>query len=81
LTHTNIQCYLLHASFLLGLFFDPEDGGRHVPPKYRLTFKGLHNVISHKIELFITTAVRTLKFYMFLMDFQRNERTVMHNLE
>jgi hypothetical protein len=20
-------CYLLHANFLLGLFFDPEDGG------------------------------------------------------
>jgi hypothetical protein len=32
---------------------------RHVPPKRRLTFNGLHGVISHKIELFITTAVRT----------------------
>jgi hypothetical protein len=32
---------------------------RHVPPKRRLTFNGLHGVISQKTELFITTAVRT----------------------
>jgi hypothetical protein len=32
---------------------------RHVPPKRRLTFNGLHSVISQKVELFITTAVRT----------------------
>jgi hypothetical protein len=30
-----------------------------VPPKRRLTFNGLHGVISQKIVLFITTAVRT----------------------
>jgi hypothetical protein len=29
------------------------------PPKRRLTFNRLHGVISLKIELFITTAVRT----------------------
>jgi hypothetical protein len=33
----------------------------HVPPKRRLTFNGLHGVISQKIELFITTAVRISK--------------------
>jgi hypothetical protein len=32
---------------------------RHFPPKCRLTFNWLHGVISQKIELFITTAVRT----------------------
>jgi hypothetical protein len=36
---------------LLGLFFDPEDGG-DVSPKRKLTFNGLHGVISQKIELF-----------------------------
>jgi hypothetical protein len=38
--------------------FGSEDGG-DVPPKRRLTFNGLHGVISQKIVLFITTAVRT----------------------
>jgi hypothetical protein len=47
-----------HAGFLLGLFFDPEDGG-DVTPKRRLTLNGLHDVIPQKIVLFITTAVRT----------------------
>jgi hypothetical protein len=32
---------------------------QHVHPKVQLTFNGLHGVISQKIELFITTAVRT----------------------
>jgi hypothetical protein len=40
-------CYLLHASFLLGLFFDPEDEGG-VPPKLKLTFNALHSVIPQK---------------------------------
>jgi hypothetical protein len=31
---------------------------RTVPPKCRLTFNGLHSVISQKISLFITTGVR-----------------------
>jgi hypothetical protein len=49
-----------HAGILLGLF-DLEDGG-DVPLKRRLTLNGLHGVISQKIVLFITTAVRT--FYI-----------------
>jgi hypothetical protein len=32
-----------------------------VPPKRRLTLNGLHGVISQKVVLFITTAVRTSK--------------------
>jgi hypothetical protein len=47
---------LFPADFLLGLFFEPKDGG-HVPPKRHLTFNGLHGVISQMIEHFITTAV------------------------
>jgi hypothetical protein len=49
-------CYLLQADFLLGLFLDAEDRG---DMRFRLTFNGLHGVISQKIKLFITTAVRT----------------------
>jgi hypothetical protein len=41
-----------HADFLLGLFLDPENWC-DVPPKLRLTFNGLHGVISQKIELFL----------------------------
>jgi hypothetical protein len=44
---------------LFGLFFDPEDGGDMFLQKLRLTSNGLHGVISQKIVLFITTAVRT----------------------
>jgi hypothetical protein len=39
--------YLLQAGFLICLFFDPEDGS-DVPPKRRLTFNGLHGVISQR---------------------------------
>jgi hypothetical protein len=58
-----------HAGFLLGLFFDPEDGD-DVPLKPRLIFNGLHGVISQKIVFFITTAVRTSNptYYKFLYD-------------
>jgi hypothetical protein len=34
---------------------------RNVPPKLRLTFNGLHSIVSKKIWLFINIAVRTSK--------------------
>jgi hypothetical protein len=46
-----------HSCFLLGLFFNPEDGC-DVSPRHRLTYSGLHGVIYQKTELFVTTAVR-----------------------
>jgi hypothetical protein len=49
---------LIRISFLLGLFFDAEERG-DVPPKRRLTFNRIQVVIPKKIELFITTTVRT----------------------
>jgi hypothetical protein len=44
-----------HAGFLLGLFFDAGEGG----DMFLRDVSGLHGVISQKIVLFITTAVRT----------------------
>jgi hypothetical protein len=41
------------------LFFRSQRWRRYVPPKRRLTLNGLHGVISQKIVLFTTTAVRT----------------------
>jgi hypothetical protein len=41
-----------YAGFLLGLFFDPEDGS-DVPPKRWLTFKGLHGTITQKQVFFL----------------------------
>jgi hypothetical protein len=42
-----------HTGLLLGLFFDPEDGGD------MLTFSGLYGVTTEETVIFITTAVRT----------------------
>jgi hypothetical protein len=47
--------HLLSRWFLYWLIFRPWRWRRHVPLKRRLSFNGLHGVISHKIELFIPT--------------------------
>jgi hypothetical protein len=52
-------CHLHSRWFLARLIFLPWIWRRYVPPNRRLTFNGLHDVISQKIVLFITTAVRT----------------------
>jgi hypothetical protein len=41
------------------LIIQPWKWRRYIPPKRRLTLNGLHGVISQKMVLFITTAVRT----------------------
>jgi hypothetical protein len=46
-------------SFLLSLFFRPWRWRRYIPLKRQLTLNGLHGIISQKMVLFITTAVRT----------------------
>jgi hypothetical protein len=39
---------------LLGLHFNPEDGGDIIlPPKHQLTFNGLNGLMTQKTELFI----------------------------
>jgi hypothetical protein len=52
-------CCQLHAGFLLGLFFDPEDGGDTFMQNASLLSLDYMNVISQKTKLFVTTAVRT----------------------
>jgi hypothetical protein len=44
--------------FLALLICYPKDGG-DIPPNFRWAASGLHGVIPQKIELFITTAMRT----------------------
>jgi hypothetical protein len=52
-------CHLLLCWFLTRLILRPWKMKVYVPPKRRSTFNRLHGVISQKIILFITTAVRT----------------------
>jgi hypothetical protein len=58
---SNRELYLLSASclFLFWLILWPWWWRRHVPPKWWLTFNRLQGVISQKIQLYITAAVRT----------------------
>jgi hypothetical protein len=51
------DCYPLHASFLFGLFFDPEDVGDMCFQNTGLTFNRLHGFISNNIKIFMTTVV------------------------
>jgi hypothetical protein len=51
-------CYLLSRWILAWFILRSWRFKRHFPPKCRLTFNGLYDVISQKTELFITTAVR-----------------------
>jgi hypothetical protein len=43
-------CHLLSCWLLAQLILRPLRRRRHVPPKRRLTFNGLHSVISHRCE-------------------------------
>jgi hypothetical protein len=54
----NQRATYFHADFLLLLFFNPEYAD-DISSKRRLTFRRLHGIISQKIVLVITTAVRT----------------------
>jgi hypothetical protein len=51
--------HLFSCWFLARLILRPWRWRRYVPPKHRFTLNGLRGVISRKIVLFITTAVRT----------------------
>jgi hypothetical protein len=56
-TRQQAACYLLHVSFLLGLFIDPE--GEDDMLLRNVGSNELHGIISQKIELLMTTAVMT----------------------
>jgi hypothetical protein len=52
-------CHLLTCWFLLKLFLRPWSWRRYIPSKRRLQLNRLHSIISQKMILFITTAVKT----------------------
>jgi hypothetical protein len=55
-----LSCRLLSRCFLVWLILRLWRWRWSVPPKRRLSFNGLHEVISQKIVLFIPTAVTNL---------------------
>jgi hypothetical protein len=56
---TEPVCHLLSPWYRTRIIILPWRWWWHVPSKRRLTFNGLHGIISLKIELLLTTAVRT----------------------
>jgi hypothetical protein len=57
--HEWFTFHLLTCWFLLKLFLRPWRWKRYVPPKHWLQLNRLHGVISQKMILFITSAVKT----------------------
>jgi hypothetical protein len=60
------DCHLLSHWYLIWLIFQPWRWRLYVPLKLQLTFSGQHGVMSQEIVLFITTAVRASKSYIFI---------------
>jgi hypothetical protein len=52
-------CYVFLAGFLLGLLFDPEDGGDIFLRNVGWLSMDKHGVMSHKWKLFMISTVRT----------------------
>jgi hypothetical protein len=68
----NIMQFVL-SCWYLGQFIWHWRWRWYVPQKHWFTFNGLHGVISHKIVLLITSAVRTSNWTCFIMlDYVRN---------
>jgi hypothetical protein len=57
--HSFIKSSVFCCWYLVWLILRPSRWRWHVPPKHQFTFNGLYSIISQKIELFITTAMRT----------------------
>jgi hypothetical protein len=51
-SYSRTPCYLLHASFLGGLFFVPQDVGELFLSNVGLAFKGLRGFLSQEIKTF-----------------------------
>jgi hypothetical protein len=57
---SSLSFYLPHTTFLLCLFFDPEDGG----DTHHQNVSGLQGAAFQEMELLITAGVRTSKPYI-----------------